>query len=197
MALFCPQCGAATTPGSAFCGACGAALEASPLQPASVPMAPTAYAPPPAASLRPQGVTAIAVACFVIAAFAVLGALAVAFVGSVLGALFAGVSNGASAAVAGSIILVVFVFLGVFAGALIAVGIGLNRGRGWARIGAIVLAVLFGLGQVSSVVSELSGIANGRGGGVFVPILFVAGAVFVVYYLMKPDVRAWFDAQPR
>lgn len=89
---------------------------------------------------RPDAVTIIAIYHFVAGGLALIGALAILF----LAILPVAVSRGDPAGIAVSLAALGlgFLFTLFFGIAAIVVGVGLLRLRGWARWGAIVLAIL-------------------------------------------------------
>jgi hypothetical protein len=88
-------------------------------------------------------------------------------------------------------------FLGVVGAVIIILGIvglaiawGLWTLRPWARIVAIILAILGILISVGGVVSALAGVTAGWGS-----LVFLAIDLLILWYLMRADVRAAFEGR--
>lgn len=130
-----------------------------------------------APSTRPTGVTILAVLAAIGAFFALMAALGSFMGGAVLGA---GGAEGVGAFVA-----VLGVFLLIYAVAAAAVAYGLLKRARWAWY---VTIVLVGLGLLGALVSLFS----------FDILSFLFQAAingFVLWYLMKPEVQAWFGVR--
>lgn len=196
---FCPHCGKPTTSGTSFCPACGRALPevGSPPPVAPLPAAPPpAYAPgptlpsPPAPGqgVRPVGVTIIGVVTIVLGAAAAIGAVFLLLF-SMMGAAWSNVfaeepwgfwaEMGAGAFMV--LALIGAIFVAAFAALAIAAGVGSLKGRPWAWMLTIVVAVLMGLNGLGDVAMQDVGGALG-----------VLVAIVVVVYYFQPDVKAWF-----
>jgi hypothetical protein len=142
---------------------------------------------------RPTGVTIIAVLDFIGAGFAVIGALLMFMGGSILAGLFsaAATANGATgtapaAGIMASIGIIAGVIVLCFAVLAIFIAMGLLKLKNWARVTTIVLS---GLGLLSSLSRFLHGFA---GGGMIVTIIIVAYYIWVIWYMLQPDVKAAF-----
>lgn len=136
---------------------------------------------------RPTGVTVLAVLHFLGAGFAVLCGFGFLFGGSILALL--GMSF--PAAIAGFWLVVGAASF--FAGAVLAVlvGVGLLRLRSWARLVSIVLA---GLGLLFAVLGVFSALLHFS---VFLTIReLLVGALYlwIIMYLLKPNVKQAFGA---
>jgi hypothetical protein len=142
---------------------------------------------------RPTGVTVIAVLDFIGAAFCVIGGLLMFMGGAMLGSFFsaAATANGATGAAPaagfmagiGAALGVVFLLFAVFA---IFVAMGLLKLKNWARITTIVLS---GLGLLSTLSRFLHGFA---GGGMVMTIIVLAYYIWVIWYMLQPNVKAAF-----
>lgn len=145
---------------------------------------------------RPTGVTVIAVIDFVGAGLLLLGALGAVFGGTFLGSFIGGMSGrtGTSGAalgfVIGAIIAVVMLFLAAVSAL---VGWGMLNLKEWARIVQIIIAAI-------GIISRLGSLAL-----VHTPMMGIFGAwalvvlgyyIWVVYYLVQPQVRAAFQPIP-
>jgi hypothetical protein len=137
---------------------------------------------------RPTGVTILAVLAFIGAGLLVFAALAALLMGGVMlsrmGAAPMGVLGGVGVAIAAVLFLVIAVLY-------VVMGVGLWKLLNWARILTIVLV---GLGAAFQALGVLGALAH------FHPFLFVWRAIFVaidvwiIVYLLKPDVKQAFGA---
>ena len=143
---------------------------------------------------RPAGVTVIAVLDFIGAAFCIIGALVAFFFGTML-ASFIGAAAGANGTAApgaapaaglmagiGIFIGAIFIFLAVLA---IFVALGLLKLKNWARITAIVFSAL-------GLLMSLNGLRGGMAGGIVGPIIGLAINIWIIWYLLQPNVKAAF-----
>lgn len=105
--------------------------------------------------------------------------------GSVIAAAFESGLGEFGDLIAGLIVVVgiVLIGLGVLA---IFVGIGLLKGRGWARITAIVLTILSAAFSLISLIS-----------GDFTSIVSLALDGLMLYALFNPQTKAWFEHMAR
>lgn len=129
------------------------------------------YAAPPS---RPLGVTLSAALFLFFAVLLLLGAVIVMAGGALFASAFG--AEGAGFLAGAGIVIGVIILL--FSLLFFAVGIGLLRGKGWARIGGLILAVLGLLGGISSL-------AQGGGGGSLaygiVMTLIYAGVIWALW----------------
>lgn len=125
---------------------------------------------------RPTGVTILAVLAGLVAVLALIGAAT---------ALLGGAAVGAEAGVAGGLVMALGVFLLIYALFAAAVAWGLFRGARWAWYAALVLA---GLGIVNGLLSLMGGDFLGA------ILAFVLNGA-VIWYLLKPDVKAFFGVR--
>jgi hypothetical protein len=142
---------------------------------------------------RPTGVTIIAVLDFIGAAsLLILGLLA--FAG---GSLIAGFINAAAAqsgtagaAPASGLAAGIGIFIGAiflaFAIFAIFVAIGLLKLKNWARVTTIVLSVLGLLGSLRNLIAAF------HGGGMIFTIVVLAYYIWVIWYMLQPNVKAAF-----
>lgn len=142
---------------------------------------------------RPVGVTILAVLYFIGALFCVLGGI-LFFVGGGLGAL-AGAQSGQQGAAGMSALIGA---LGAFAGvAFLIIGViyallgwGMWKLKNWARIISIVLLVIGAAFQLFGLVTSFAHFS------VFVlvwTLFWLAIDVLIIWYLLKPDVKAAFQ----
>ncbi len=134
---------------------------------------------------RPTGVTVLAVLCFIGGAFAVLGGLAMFFVGAAgmasrpgMGMMMAGMGA------------FVGVFLLILAALYVIVGVGLWKLLNWGRILALVLV---GIGAVFAVLGLFSALIHFRIFAVVWQIIVVAIDLLIIWYLTRSDVKQAFS----
>ena len=180
----CPHCGAPSS-GGAYCSSCGKALRGVYAPTVPAPPRPAAVAPAAPTQVRPVGVQLVTIGFALLAGLCVLGAIAVLAFGTVASA-FAETWLDESwfpwqGAIAAFMIVAAFAVL-LFAGLCAAVAWGLHNAQAWAWILAIVIAVLAGLGDLASF-------AQGDVGSLL-GILVWGG---LVYYFLRPEVRAYFN----
>jgi hypothetical protein len=142
---------------------------------------------------RPTGVTVIAVLDFIGAGFCVIAALLMFMGGSILAGIFsaAATANGVTGtapaagfmASIGIIAGVIILFFAVFA---VLVAMGLLKLKNWARVTTIVLSAL---GLLSSLARFARGFA---GGGMVMSIIVLAYYIWVIWYMLQPNVKAAF-----
>jgi hypothetical protein len=180
----CPSCGfGGPTPAAS---APAPAPAAAPSGWASAPQA--GYASPPMAGMvdhRPGWVTFAAVMQFIGAAALLLGGLLAMVGGSFIAALFEG-GLGEFGDVLAGIIVVVGVILLLLGVLFLFMGLGLLKGRGWARITAIVFAALGALFAILAIVQ-----------GDFGSLLNLVLDGLIIYALVNPKSKAWFDQMAR
>ena len=144
---------------------------------------------------RPGGVTVIAVLDFIGAAFCLIGALIAFFFGTML-ASFIGAAAGANgttapgAAPAAGLMAGIGIFLGAifiaFGILAIFVALGLLKLKNWARVTSIVLAALGLLGSIRNLAIGF------HGSGMIMTIVFLAYYIWVIWYMLQPNVKAAF-----
>ncbi|MGD1212944.1 MAG: hypothetical protein ABR973_16525 [Candidatus Acidiferrales bacterium] len=137
---------------------------------------------------RPTGVTILAVLAFIGAGLLVLAALGFLLMGGVMLSRMAGTPLGMMGGIGVAFLAVVFL---VIAALYVVIGVGFWKLLNWARILAIIL---IGLAVLFQAVGVLAALAH------FHPILFVWRAIFlgidvwIVVYLLNPNVKQAFGA---
>ena len=137
---------------------------------------------------RPTGVTILAVLAFIGAGLLVLAALGFLLMGGVMLSRMAGAPLGMMGGIGVAFLAVVFLVIAVL---YVVMGIGFWKLQNWARILAIVLTGLAVLFQALGVLGALAH---------FHPFLFIWRAIFlaidvwIVVYLLKPNVKQAFGA---
>src|SRR5579863_7384417 len=146
---------------------------------------------------RPGGVTFIAVLDFIGAAFCIIFGLLAFAGGSLIASFFsaAATANGATGtAPAAGLMAGIGIFIGAIFIALsilvIFVALGLLKLKNWARVTSIVLAVLGLLGSIRNLATGFHGSA------MVMTIVFLAYYIWVVWYLLQPNVKAAFGQTP-
>ena len=146
---------------------------------------------------RPTGVTVLAVLDFIGAAFWLLMA-----VGGFVGATFLGAiisqamsrSDGAVGAGIGAAIGVVIGIFGLIFGAIaVLMGWGMWSLKEWARILQIVFA---GIGACFDALALLIALAHFRILGMMWDLVWLAVNIFIIYYLIQPQVKVAFAPRP-
>jgi hypothetical protein len=130
-----------------------------------------------APAARPLGVTLSSIWFYFIGILALLGAvLLIAGTQILEGAFGGGVFAGVG--------IVFALIIGLFAVLFILVGWGIWKGRGWGRIGGIVIGILGVLGALGQLTSQ-----NGLVGGI-IQLAIWAGVIYALWMA-----KAWFAAR--
>lgn len=141
---------------------------------------------------RPVGVTILAILNFIGAAICLLGGIGMILGGGFIATMLSQQGQG-SAGAAG-----ILAGLGAAAGVLIIimggisalVGFGMWKLKGWARIVSIVL---FAISAVMQLLGLLGSLAHFNLFAVVWSLFWVAVDAFVIWYLLKPEVKAAFQ----
>jgi hypothetical protein len=195
--LKCPRCSTiveAAEGAAPVCPQCGFGSKAPPTPPpapapdpvwAAPALSPLPAAAPSGPAKRPGWVTFVAVYYFIVAGFSLLVGLVALLAGGMLAAYF---EEGAGewGDIIGTLVAVVGVIVLLFGALALVVGLNVLKGRGWARITAMVLAIV---GLVFSGLSVLV--------GDFSSIISIALDVLVLVALTRPESKAFFEASPR
>ncbi len=141
--------------------------------------------------MRPTGVVLIALYHFLTALILVLIAISLVVGGSLLGAMFGGMNAHPVGGMGLGMVIGVFgaIFLLFFAAIAVLVGYGLWTLREWARILAIVLAVLSLLFSLPGLL--MMGLHLHFFYGTY-RLLRIVISVLIIWYLMQPQIRAIF-----
>jgi uncharacterized membrane protein (DUF2068 family) len=146
---------------------------------------------------RPTGVTVIAVLCFIGGAFALLGGVGMMAGGGIVASMMSqqGAAAGPMAGIIASVGAAVGVFLLIIAVVDIVVGVGLLKLKEWARMVTIILT---GIGAALGVLGLLGGFVHFVLVATIFRLCILAVEVWIIMYLLKPDVKAAFQgAQAR
>jgi hypothetical protein len=142
--------------------------------------------------VRPVGVTILAILNFIGAAFCLLGGIGMilggGFIATILSQQGQG-SAGAAGALAG-LGAVAGVFIIVVGGVSALLGFGLWKLKEWARIVSIVL---YGISGAFQLLALLGSMAHFNVFAFVWSIFWVALDAFIIWYLLKPEVKAAFQ----
>jgi hypothetical protein len=142
--------------------------------------------------VRPVGVTILAILNFIGTAFCLLGGIGMilggGFIATILSQQGQG-SAGAAGALAG-LGAVAGVFIIVVGGVSALLGFGLWKLKGWARIVSIVL---YGISAALQVLGILGTLAHFNVFALMWGTFWVAVDAFIIWYLLKPEVKAAFQ----
>jgi hypothetical protein len=142
--------------------------------------------------VRPVGVTILAILNFIGAAFCLLGGIGMilggGFIATILSQQGQG-SAGASGALAG-LGAVAGVFIIIVGGVSALLGFGLWKLKEWARIVSIVL---YGISGALQLLALLGSLAHFNVFAFVWSIFWVAVDAFIIWYLLKPEVKAAFQ----
>jgi len=147
---------------------------------------------------RPVGVTILAILAFIGAAFCLLGGIAMMAGGGFMATLMSQQGGQGSAGAAGlfaGLGAVAGVFIIIVGGVYALVGFGLWKLKNWARIVSIVL---LGIGVAVQLLGLLGTLAHFNLFAFVWSVLWIAVDAFIIWYLLKPEVKAAFQgAQAR
>jgi hypothetical protein len=144
---------------------------------------------------RPVGVTILAILNFIMAAFCLLGGIGMILGGGVIATMLSqqGQGSAGAAGILAGLGAAAGVFIIIIGGVSALVGFGLWKLKGWARIVSIVLFVISAAMQLLGLLGTL---AHFNLFAVVWSLFWVAVDAFVIWYLLKPEVKAAFQQQP-
>jgi hypothetical protein len=144
---------------------------------------------------RPVGVTILAILNFIGAAFCLLGGIGMILGGGVIATMLSqqGQGSAGAAGILAGLGAAAGVFIIIIGGVSALVGFGLWKLKGWARIVSIVLFVISAAMQLLGLLGTL---AHFNLFAVVWSLFWVAVDAFVIWYLLKPEVKAAFQQQP-
>lgn len=143
---------------------------------------------------RPVGVTVLAILDFIGAGFCVLGGLVMMLGGGFLANLInqqGGQGSAGAAGIMAGLGAAAGVFIIIMGGVCALVGFGLWKLKGWARIVSIVLA---GIGAAFQLLGLLGTLAHFSLFAVVWSLFWIAVDALIIWYLLKPEVKAAFQA---
>lgn len=141
---------------------------------------------------RPVGVTILAILNFIGAACCLLGGIAMILGGGVIATMMSQQGAGASGILAG-LGAAAGVFIIIIGGVGALVGFGLWKLKEWARIVSIVLAGISGALQLLGLLGTL---AHFNILAVIWGVFWLAIDALIIWYLLKPEVKAAFQRRP-
>jgi hypothetical protein len=143
---------------------------------------------------RPTGVTVIAILDFLLAGLSILAGLGMILGGGVIASLInqqGGQGSAGAAGILAGLGAAAGVFIIIIGGVCALVGFGLWKLKGWARIVSIVLAGISGAFQLLGLLGSL---AHFNLFAVVWSLFWLAIDALIIWYLLKPEVKAAFQA---
>jgi hypothetical protein len=142
---------------------------------------------------RPVGVTILAILNFIVAAFCLLGGIGMILGGGFIATMLSqqGQGSAGAAGILAGLGAAAGVFIIIMGGVSALVGFGLWKLKGWARIVSIVLYAISGAFQLLGILGTL---AHFNVFALMWGAFWVAVDAFVIWYLLKPEVKAAFQA---
>lgn len=144
---------------------------------------------------RPVGVTILAILNFIGAAVCLLGGIGMILGGGFIATMLSqqGQGSAGAAGVLAGLGAAAGIFIIIMGGVSALVGFGMWKLKGWARIVSIVLYALSGVFQLLGILGSL---AHFNAFALIWGAFWVAVDAFVIWYLLKPEVKAAFQQQP-
>ena len=144
---------------------------------------------------RPVGVTILAILNFIGAAICLLGGIGMILGGGFIATMLSqqGQGSAGAAGILAGLGAAAGVFIIIMGGVSALVGFGMWKLKGWARIVSIVL---FAISAVMQLLGLLGSLAHFNVFAVVWSLFWVAVDAFVIWYLLKPEVKAAFQQQP-
>jgi hypothetical protein len=144
---------------------------------------------------RPVGVTILAILDFIGAAFCLLGGIGMILGGGFIATMLSqqGQGSAGAAGILAGLGAAAGIFIIIMGGVSALLGFGLWKLKGWARIVSIVLFAISGAMQLLGLLGTLAHF------NVFAfvwTVFWIAVDAFVIWYLLKPEVKATFQQQP-
>ena len=143
---------------------------------------------------RPTGVTVIAILDFIGAGLCVLGGLGMILGGGFMATMMSQQGGHGSAGAAGILAglgAAAGVFMIIMGGVGALVGFGLWKLKEWARIVSIIL---FGISAVFQLLGIVGSLAHFTVFALLWGVFWLAVDAFLIWYLLKPEVKAAFQA---
>jgi hypothetical protein len=142
---------------------------------------------------KPAGVIVIAILYFIGAALCLIGGLLFIAGGGLLATIMSQSGQASASPLAGimaglgAVAGIIFLAFGVID---LLVGIGLIKLKNWARIVAIVFSAIGAVFQLFGILGSLS---HFNVGAMVFPVVFLAIYALIIWYLLKPEVKAAFQ----
>jgi hypothetical protein len=144
--------------------------------------------------VRPVGVTILAILNFIGAALCLMGGIGIILGGGFIATVLSqGQSSAGLAGVLAGLGAAAGVFIIIMGGVSALLGFGLWKLKGWARIVSIVLYAINGVFQLLGILGTL---AHFNIFALMWGAFWVAVDAFVIWYLLKPEVKAAFQPHP-
>jgi hypothetical protein len=142
---------------------------------------------------RPVGVTILAVLNFIGAALCLLGGIGMILGGGFIATMLSqqGQGSAGAAGVLAGLGAAAGVFIIIIGGISALLGFGLWKLKGWARIVSIVL---YGISGALQLLGLLGTLAHFNVLALVWSVFWVAVDAFVIWYLLKPEVKAAFQS---
>jgi hypothetical protein len=144
---------------------------------------------------RPIGVTILAILNFIGAAICLLGGIGMILGGGFIATMLSqqGQGSAGAAGIFAGLGAAAGVFIILVGGVSILLGFGLWKLKGWARIVSIVL---YGISAALQLLGLLGSLAHFNAFAVIWSVFWIAVDAFVIWYLLKPEVKAAFQPRP-
>jgi hypothetical protein len=144
---------------------------------------------------RPTGVTILAILNFIGAAFCLLGGIGMILGGGFIATMLSqqGQGNAGAAGILAGLGAAAGVVIIICGGISALIGFGLWKLKGWARIVSIVL---YGISAALQLLGLLGSLAHFNAFAVIWSVFWIAVDAFVIWYLLKPEVKAAFQPRP-
>jgi hypothetical protein len=144
---------------------------------------------------RPVGVTILAILNFIWAACCVLGGIAMILGGGFIATMLSqqGQGSAGAAGILAGLGAAAGIFIIIMGGVSALVGFGLWKLKGWARIVSIIL---FAMSAAVQLLGILGTLAHFNVIALIWGAFWLAVDAFVIWYLLKPEVKAAFQPRP-
>ena len=144
---------------------------------------------------RPVGVTILAILNFIGAAFCLLGGIGMILGGGFIATMLSqqGQGSAGAAGILAGLGAAAGVFIIIIGGVSAFVGFGLWKLKNWARIVSIIL---IGINAAFQLLGILGTLTHFNLFALIWGVFWVAVDAFVIWYLLKPEVKAAFQPGP-
>lgn len=142
---------------------------------------------------RPVGVTILAILDFIGAAVCLLGGIAMILGGGFMATMLSQGQGAGGAGILAGLGAAAGVFIIIIGGVFALVGFGLWKLKEWSRIVSIVL---YGISAAFQLLGLLGSLAHFNAFAVIWSIFWVAVDAFIIWYLLKPEVKGAFLPRP-
>lgn len=144
---------------------------------------------------RPVGITILAILNFIGATFCLLGGIGMILGGGFIATMLSqqGQGSAGAASILAGLGAAAGVFIIIVGGVSALVGFGLWKLKGWARIVSIIL---WGINLAFQLLGILGTLTHFNLFALIWGVFWVAVDAFVIWYLLKPEVKAAFQPGP-